>query len=271
MKISKPVNKVQERYNDLCGLGGGKPERTSVQALLKEGGLILNKMGHDEITKHLSTFPDRNPWHICFAMGLCWGHLAKDEGTFIDAATRVLSELNTPDLKTASSYHFERGPLPVEQSLRGGYLLFQKVTLPETLPNTLHNFSRAHERWISPLIGKASTRPKYIGSWNATAMFMIGIFSKPELWPKFKSGIVNLPPNGPVYRAMHILYSGGVSDKPPVGTEFDESSYDPTAIYLNNAIIAELIDDESDLNMIDLHSGLYMLGTRYPHSKNWVV
>ena len=274
MKISKTVNDIQKQYNDLCDAEGGKgngPKPEHIFLLLKNAGQKLNQLGHAEITKHLQDFPDRNPWHICFAMGLCWGHLAKDDpdSTYMDAATRVLNIMNTPDLDTAKGHHFERGPVPVEKSLRGGYQMFQDVKLPDTLPDTLEGFRRVQERWFSRILSPGRARPQYIGSWNATAIFLVAIFSKPELWSIFVSEIVTLPPNGPVLQSLKLLHQAGILSKAPEGSTLDDSAFEPGAIYNNNAIMTELITNTNGLNMIDLHSGLYMLGTKYPHSNQW--
>ena len=51
------------------------------------------------------------------------------------------------------------------------------ATLPVTLPNTLGRYRRAQDRWLGPII--SPERPRFIGSWNATAMFMIALFSDP--------------------------------------------------------------------------------------------
>ena len=132
-KLPKPINDTQRTFAELCEKGGGVkggPARTKVQALLKESGQQLNKLAEAEVAEHFKELSDRNPWHLCFAIGLCWGHLAKFEIDFTDAATRVLEDFNDGDLKIARKFHYERGAQPIEDLLRGGYTLFQKVPLP---------------------------------------------------------------------------------------------------------------------------------------------
>ncbi|MEA2833373.1 MAG: hypothetical protein QOG66_1575 [Methylobacteriaceae bacterium] len=272
MKISNPVNDVQRRFNELCAKGGGTrggPARGKVQELLWEASLKLNELAFTEITTHLHEFADRNPWHVCFAVGLGWGHLAQIHPQFTDSATRVLESLDSSALETASTYHLERGPLPIQQSLRGGHLMFQKVRLPDGLPTTLEQYGRAQERWFQPLLSKSETRPKYIGSWNATAMFMVGLFAEPELAKTLKNCQVVLPPGGPIQTALSILYAAHILKRRPAGTELDDESFEPGALYENNALIAELLLGTLDWSMIDVHSGLYMLGTRYAPSSKW--
>ena len=56
----KPINVTQERFHDLCKLGGGAkggPARTKVQRLLKESGESLNTLlAYDEVDKYLKAF-----------------------------------------------------------------------------------------------------------------------------------------------------------------------------------------------------------------------
>lgn len=167
MKIAlSPINRTQEEFKKLCDLGGGLkggPARGRVQKLLRASGKSLNQVAYAEAAEHFSELSDRNPWHLCFAIGLCWGHLAKLDLDFCDAATRALATLNDADIKVASKFHYERGPLPIEQSLRGGYLLFQSVKLPDALPTTLSGIRKCQNDWMKPIANKA-TRPKYIGA-----------------------------------------------------------------------------------------------------------
>jgi hypothetical protein len=272
MKINKPLNDVQVRFNELCDKGGGAgggPARTKVQELLYEGSKKLNALAYDEITTHLKAFPNANPWHVCFAVGLGWGHLAKIDEDFTAAAINVLSDLDPSALSLATTFNLERGPTPIEQSLRGGYLMFQRVKLPTTLPDDLRMIGRAQERWLSPLVSPSLDRPKYIGSWNATAMFMVALFSKPALAAGLANREVMLPPGGPIFAALTTLYKAKILKRAPSGNELDDEAFEPGSIYENNALMADLLVGRAGWSMIDVHSGLYMLGTRYPPSKNW--
>ena len=271
MKIKKPQNDLQVRFNELCDKGGGAgggPARTKVQELLHEGSKKLNAMGYDEISSQLKAFPDANPWHVCFAVGLGWGHLAKIDEDFTAASIRVLSDLDEVALKDARMFHLERGPIPIDQSLRGGYMIFQKVKLPDGLPDDLKMIGRAQQRWLSPIISQ--DRPKYIGSWNATAMFMVALFSKPVIAATLRDSEVVLPPGGPIHAGLSILHKSNILKLPPAGSELDDEALEPGAIYENNALMAELLVGRDSWSMIDVHTGLYLLGTRYPESKNWV-
>jgi hypothetical protein len=270
MTISNPVNETQRQFNRLCELGGGVgggPARTRVQALLHRSGAALNVVANDEISSHLAEYHDRNPWHVCFAVGLCWGHLARLELDFTGAAVSLMERWNDDDLRVARRFHYERGPDPIDQSLRGAHILFQRVTLPEELPSTLAPYRRAQERWLSPIL--SPDRPRYIGSWNATAMFMIALFANTSLAAQLLTPVVMLPPGGPIYNALSILHTAHVLSRPPAGSELDDEAFEPGAIYENNALFEELLRGHAGWNLLDVHSGLYMLGTRLAESNNW--
>ena len=99
MTIRKPVNAVQLKFNELCAHGGGQrggPPKSKVQELLHWGSVKLNGMATREAEEHLTVFADRNPWHVCFALGLCWGHLARLEFGFTE---RHLDFLSFPRLR----------------------------------------------------------------------------------------------------------------------------------------------------------------------------
>lgn len=268
--ISKPVNDTQKVFNDLClkgGGAGGGPARSKVLELLCTSGKSLNKFAYSETADHFASFPDANPWHVCFAVALSWGHLAKFEIGFTEAVVKVLDNWNSADLHAACNFHMERGPKAIEQSLTGAKILFDKVTLPKALPNSLESMGRAQERWLSPVLNP-STRPPYIGAWNGTAMFMVAIFAQPSLAETQKNTPPALPPGGPIFNGLKILNQAKITSKPPAANELDDEAFEPGVIYEDNGLFMELCKQRSDWCMIDVHSGLYMLGTRDPKSAN---
>ena len=269
--IAKPVNDVQRVFNELCvaggGVGGG-PARTKVLHLLLESGQKLNKIAYKEAAEHFAAFPDANPWHICFAIALAWGHLAKLDLGFTEAVTRVLSNWNAADLKKAASFHLERGPQPIEQSLTGARILFGKVVLPKALPTTLDGMGRAQERWLSPVLNPKS-RPPYIGAWNGTAMFMAALFAQPALAAMHVTGSPALPPGGPIFMGLRYLHQAKITSKPPAANQLDDAAFEPGVIYEDNGLFGELCKQQHNWCLIDVHSGIYMLGTRDPNSNSW--
>lgn len=245
----------------------GGPLRGKVQSLLRESGQELNKLAESEIAAALHLLPDASPWKVCFAMGLVWGHLAKLSDDYMKASVGYLEDGGHSDLVSAALHFNERGPLPIEQSLSGGRQLFELVTLPETLSDTLPKMKQAQDRWLSPILSK--NRPKYIGSWNATAMFMVGLFAQPALGDQLKEAGVMLPPGGPIFAALNILNQGGVLASKPEGSELDDAAFEPGAIYANTGLMAELRKGRDDWDLLDVHSGLYMLRTRDPASATY--
>lgn len=269
--IAKPVNDAQIEFNLLCEKGGGVkggPARGKVLELLRSSGKKLNGLATREAHDHLAALPDANPWHVCFAIGLSWGHLAQIDTEFTAAVCRVLASWNAKDLAKAQSFHLERGAEPIRQSLTGAHVLFGKVKLPIALPTTLDQLQRAQERWLSPILNKAE-RPPYIGSWNATAMFMAALFAQPALAETHTSPPPMLPPGGPIFDGLVLLHKAGIISRGPAGSELDDESFEPGAIYENNGLFAELCKQLADWSLIDVHSGVYMLGTRHPLSGTW--
>jgi hypothetical protein len=75
--FSKAVNVTQTQFLSLYELGGGPgggPARSKVQHLLRESGKKLNEFAYEQIGQQIIALTDRNPWHVCFAVGMSWGH-----------------------------------------------------------------------------------------------------------------------------------------------------------------------------------------------------
>ncbi|GAA0591260.1 hypothetical protein GCM10009099_30920 [Caenispirillum bisanense] len=268
--ISKPLNETQRRFNDLCRLGGGPrggPARSKVQELLRWSGQSLNEIAYREVAAVMDTFSDRNPWHVCFGVGLCWGRFANLNDEFLGATLNLMENWNSDDLKVARSFHLERGPLGLEQSLAGGNTMFASTVMPKQLPTDIAGYRRAQDRWLGRVIGK--DRPKYVGSWNATAMFMVALFSNKPLADSLTTQEVLLPPGGALYNALSILHDGHILSRGPAGSELDDQAFEPGAIYENNELFTEILGGRAGWSLLDVHSGLYMLGTRLPETNGW--
>jgi hypothetical protein len=100
-------------------------------------------------------------------------------------------------------------------------------------------------------------------------MFMVGLFSDPVLGKQLKNREVVLPPGGPIHTALTTLYAAHILKRHPAGSDLDDEAFEPGALYENNALIAELLPGKTDWSMIDVHTGLYMLGTRHSLSAKW--
>jgi hypothetical protein len=268
--MASAINDTQREFEKLCKLGGGMaggPASGKVLDLLRSSGQRLNTWAYEEMKNQLDEFTDANPWFVSFAMGLSWGHLAKLDLGFTGAVVALLGEWNDTDLAAACSYFMERGPDPIEQSLIGAHTLFGKVTLPDELPDSLARLDLAQQRWLSPVLHPTS-RPKYIGSWNSTAMFMAALFAQPDLSKTQRSHRSLLPPGGPVFHGLRMLHAANVLSRQPEGNELDSQSFEPGALFINNALLTELCIMRDDWCLLDVHSGVYMLGTRDPKSAN---
>lgn len=273
MKIANPVNDVQVKWNELCLHGGGRsggPPRGKVQELLYWGSQRLNELAHEGIIEQLHAFSDRDPWKVCFAFGLGWGHLAKIDVDFTDAATIALDCLDPEAVKDASKFHLERGPTPIKQSLEGGYQMFMHTQLPKELPDSLTGYRRAQDRWLKPLLSPSIQRPRYIGSWNATAMFMIALFSDRNLWAGLKECEVLLPHGGPIFNGLKLLHLANIISSAPSGSDDDDKTAVYGSIVDSNGLMKELVAGKLDWSLIDIHTGVYMLGTRDAASKGWL-
>jgi hypothetical protein len=68
------------------------------------------------------------------------------------------------------------------------------------------------------------------------------------------------------HAALSTLYADGILRDPPAGSELDDEAFEPGALAENNALFVKLLEGHDGWNMLDVHSGLYMLGTRDTHS-----
>lgn len=265
--MAKPINETQRQFEQLCAHGGGfggGPVKLKVLEVLRASGQALNEHAYGITKEQFTENPGANPWYVCFAIGLAWGHLAKLEPGFTAHVVNVLTDWNDYDLSGACEYYLERGPEPIENSLKGAYGLFSKVTLPVPLPSTLEKLYAAQEKWLTPIFH--SQPPKYIGSWNATAMFMAALFAQPSLAKTQRKPKPLLPPSGPVLEGLRMLYSTHILSKAP---EPSESGDWASALAVNNELLTDLLAAPTDC-LLDIHSGVYMLGTRDPRSDGWI-
>ena len=250
----------------LCEAGGGQqggPPRTKVQQVLRAAGRSLNEFGYDEIGSHLAALPNHNPWHVCFAVGMSWGHLAKLDQTFTEASRKLdggLELVRSADgmliphgARAGTDPRFSLGRLPALSEGEVAGWLAGESEIDRARPGTV--------AYADPL---APIGPKYIGSWNATAMFMVALFAQPKLAVTMVDQAFMLPPGGPIYNALTLLHRAHVLPDLPAGSELDDQSFEPGALYINNATMESLLKGLPDWGMLDVHSGLYMLGTRYP-------
>lgn len=100
-------------------------------------------------------------------------------------------------------------------------------------------------------------------------MFMVALFQNPALGDQLKTPVVSLPTGGPIDAALSILHTVHVLNKAPAGTALNDGDFESGAVYENNALFAELLKGVDGWGLVDVHSGLYMLGTRLEQSDKW--
>ena len=77
--MAKPINQTQQEFARLCQLGGGMnggPALGGVLELLEASGKRLNVIAYEAMKEQMEGCAGANPWHVCFAVGLSWGHLS---------------------------------------------------------------------------------------------------------------------------------------------------------------------------------------------------
>jgi hypothetical protein len=266
--IAKPINNTQIEFNALCEKGGGQkggPTRKKTLELLRASGRALNIEAHNQITEALDLLPGANPWHVCYAVAMNWGRLARADPTFTEAAVGCLESFNAADVATACKFPFEKGPDAVRDSLHGGWIAFSKLALAGPLPTDLPGMVRAQAKWLRVIL---TEKPRFVGAWNGTALFMVALFANPKLAATMTEPEVLLPIGGPISAGLNILHQAHLLSRPSEPKEESES-LDFGQITLINGQFAEVQRGLDDWSLVDVHSGLYMLGTRLPESKAW--
>ena len=269
--IAKPVNDLQREFNELCEAGGGPkggPVRGKLTDALRRHGQELNGVAYQEMAKALAHVPEANPWHVCFAMGLCWGQIAQIDLTFFEAAASLLENWNDDDRKTVRQFYLVKGQDIIEHSLLGAYRLFEEANLKPELPTTLSGLERAQTRWLRAF---EKLNPPYIGPWNATALFMTALFAQPDLAATMKSAPPILPPGGPISAGLRLLFEAGAIKEPPNTSTDEEKFAGLSAAMLDNGLMADLLNGVPDASMIDMHTAIYLLGTRDVRSNSWTT
>jgi hypothetical protein len=266
--ITKPVNLTQEEFNELCTKGGGQgggPARKRTLELLRASGRALNVAAYREIAEALAAKPGANPWHVCYAVAMSWGRLARPDPTFFEAASNALVDFDPIEVSTACKFPFEKGPTAVRESIHGGWLAFSKNPLRGPLPSDLAGMVRAQAKWLRVIL---ADKPRFVGAWNGTALFMVALFANPSLAQAMTEPEVLLPIGGPITTGLNILHKANLLSQPAQPRE-EEESLDYGQIMLINGQFAELQRGLDGWGLIEVHSGLYMLGTRLAESRAW--
>lgn len=97
---------------------------------------------------------------------------------------------------------------------------------------------------------------------------MTALFAMPALANTLIANDVLLPPGGPISVGLSLLHQAHVIKHPPA-IKLDEGEVELGAIAEDNGSFVDVRAGLADWSLIDVHSGLYMLGTRLPQSKQW--
>lgn len=101
-------------------------------------------------------------------------------------------------------------------------------------------------------------------------MFMVALFANPSLAAGLIKPDVLLPPGGPIFGGLSILYNAKLLAHKPAGSALDDQAFEAGALYENNALFADIHQGHAAWHLIDVHSGIYLLGTRLPESEKWI-
>jgi hypothetical protein len=265
--ISSPLNECQRQFNELCKKGGGRnggPARTKVQQLLRDEGKLLNGHAYDEVASALDVAARYNPWYIFFALGLCWGEMARYSDRYLLAAVGAIESWNDQDRGEATKHYTQKGHDLLEGSLRSASVVFEQIgSALITVPDSVQGYDKLQEKWFRRL---HLLTPPYVGPWNATALFMVALFAQPDLAKSMKTMRPILPSGGPISRALSLIHQVGVTNHPAQTLQDDYGLGGLAGATADNGTMQELIIGLSDCSMVDMHSGLYMLGSRDPKS-----
>ena len=237
-------------------LRNSREGRARVPALLYETGRAFNnEVLAVETRRAFDAFKDFNPWHLCFTLALARGRYAKVRASFLEPATRLMSNWNPASLDEARAQADRFGAKPLVACLQSGFNLFRAARLPDAIPETLKEMRHAQDEWAQLVLRK---RLHGIGEWNFAALFWIALF-KHSLWKKLQDNTVTLPTGGAVRRALGILHADGIA-RAPAGTEHADGVWEPPDAVTNQTLITQLATDNTH-PITNLHSGLYVLGT----------
>ena len=151
--MARPINETQRRFSVLCAHGGGAkggPVKHKVLELLRATGQEVNRFAYTQTRQHFAAYATANPWHVCFAVGLAWGHLARLDVAFTGHVVDALTELNDQDLQAACRFHLERGPEPIRKSLLGAYSFLKRSCCPLPCPTIWSSCGRRSNAGFDP-------------------------------------------------------------------------------------------------------------------------
>jgi hypothetical protein len=193
--------------------------------------------------------------------------MAKYSDRYLRAAVGAISHWNDDDRRAAIEHFTQKGSELLEGSLRSAYVVFEALPASfDAVPSSLDRLVKLQNRWFAKL---NALEPPYIGPWNATALFMVSLFAQPELAGQMTTMGPILPSGGPISRALNILYQDHLTERGAQALEDDVRLGGLGGAAADNGTMQDLIRGLNGTSMVDIHSGLYMLGTRDVRSETY--
>ncbi|WP_461658431.1 hypothetical protein [Methylorubrum aminovorans] len=95
---------------------------------------------------------------------------------------------------------------------------------------------------------------------------MAALFVQPSLAATQTEQRPMLPPGGPIFKGLQMLHKAGLLKITPSGSEMDDQVFEPGSLYDNSQHLADICAGLPGWSLINVRSGVFVLGTRHPHS-----
>lgn len=263
-------NMLQTEFATLVDRSGDNREILveGLAPLLLDAGGDLNANGARQLQEYLTGIPFEDLHIGWFVAGIAWGRDAEDSREFVLSAVQAIKSSKPKDHKRAMRFALAGRHRRLENLLRAG----RQIVLQERHPCPISAIEELNE-YQQRLFKALQLLPDVqgIGNWNLGAMFFCAALSDPQWRVEMNKARPRLPMSAPIFHSMEQLYSLRVLSRQPNYNPWrpKDSSY-PEALYSNNALLEELCQKLGTSRILDIHSGLYLLGTRNVDANSWL-